>query len=207
MKQLILPTPLFILFTFTGIAQSGFTLSYQELKAYEGTYAFHAPATMQFAASPKDDLLYALIGASKYPLRPYRKDVFLNNGNQEIHFIRDGSSRIIGYRVKDQTPDKFYPLMTRQVSFTRAMWFARGDGVTSYHWKYHIPEDRRDGLPVGSIEGSGLDTGLIHTLIDRVVSGTYKDINSILLIKDGKLILEAICYQKFYFGPNWNRFR
>jgi CubicO group peptidase (beta-lactamase class C family) len=74
------------------------------------------------------------------------------------------------------------------------MWFARGDGKSSYHWVYHIPEDRHDGLPVGSINGTGLDTGLIHQLIDRIVNDTYKDVNSILLIKDGKLILEEYFY-------------
>jgi hypothetical protein len=194
MKKLILLTQLCLLFTFAGNAQSGFTLTYQQLKSYEGTYAYHGAQKLEFAASPKDTLLYAMIGASKYPLRPYKKDFFLNNGNQEIHFIRDSKYRITGYQIKDQTPDHIYPLLTRQVSFTRAMWFARGDDKTPYHWKYHKPDDLHDGIPVGSITGSGLDTALIHVMIDRVVNGTYKDVNSILLIKNGKLILEEYFY-------------
>jgi CubicO group peptidase (beta-lactamase class C family) len=74
------------------------------------------------------------------------------------------------------------------------MWFARGDGKYPYHWAYQIPKDQKDGLPVESIINSGLDTGLIHKMIDRIVDGTYKDINSILLIRDGKLVLEEYFY-------------
>ena len=81
-------------------------------------------------------MLYALTGASKYPLRPYKKDIFLNNGNQQIRFMRDSGARITGYQIKDQTSDKFYRLLTKQVTFNSGMWFARGNGRSPYHWVY-----------------------------------------------------------------------
>src|SRR5579872_7205888 len=127
MKQPLLYLLLFFLSSVSAAAQTGFKLSYDQLKAYEGTYAYDNPPKLQFAASPKDGLLYALIGSSKYPLRPYQKDVFLNNGNQEVHFIRDGKGTITGYRIKDRKPDKVYPLISRQVTFNSGMWFAKGD--------------------------------------------------------------------------------
>jgi CubicO group peptidase (beta-lactamase class C family) len=74
------------------------------------------------------------------------------------------------------------------------MWFAKGDGKQPYHWAYTQPKDLRDGIPVGSIVNSGLDTGLIHTMINRIVDQSYNDVNSILIIKDGKLVLEEYFY-------------
>lgn len=62
-------------------AQSVYKVNLHELKTFERTYSYGESGTLQIAASPTDALLYALIGSAKYKLRPYAKDVFLNNGN------------------------------------------------------------------------------------------------------------------------------
>lgn len=176
-----------VLAFFKTSAQTRYT--YQQLKEYEGTYEYHDKITLQIAASPKDKLLYALIGESKYQLTPFAKDVFLNAGKQEVRFLRN-KDIISGYRVKDEHPEKIYKLITKKVTFLRQMWFARGNGESHYHWQYHIPPNRHDGIETGSIVNSGLDTGLLHTMVNRTVDGTYKDVHSILLFKNGKLIME-----------------
>jgi len=174
-------------------AQSNYKLTYDQLREYEGTYAFVNNTTLQIAASPRDTMLYALVGDSKYKLRAYKKDIFLNGGNQEVHFIRNNTG-ITGYQVKDKTPDKFYPLITKKVTFSNDMWFARGNNKLPFHWVYSPPKDMHDGIPTGSLINSGLDTGLIHTMINRIVNQSYSDINSILIIKEGKLVLEEYFY-------------
>jgi CubicO group peptidase (beta-lactamase class C family) len=156
-----------------------------QLQQYEGTYEYGNPATLQISVSPKDAKLYAIISGSKYLLRQYKQDTFLNNSDQQVIFLRHNNA-ISGYIADGHT----YRLINRQVAFT---WIARKD--TRY--QYRIPADRHDGLPTGSIINSGLDTALIHTLIDRIIDGTYPDVHSILLIKDGKLILE-----EYFYGYN-----
>jgi CubicO group peptidase (beta-lactamase class C family) len=183
----------FILASISASAQSRYVLTYDQLSEYEGTYAFTGNTTLQIAASPKDTMLYALVGDSKYKLRTYQKDIFINGSNQEVHFIRNNTG-IAGYQVKDQTPDKVYPLITKKVTFSNEMWFARGNNKVPYHWVYSQPKNMHDGIPTGSLINSGLDTGLIHTMITRIVNQNYNDVNSILIIKNGKLVLEEYFY-------------
>lgn len=172
-------------------AQSAYKADFSDLKKWEGTYEYIGNSTLQIAASPKDTMLYALIGAARYKLRPFKKDIFLNGGNQEVEFLSD-AKHISGYKVKDGQPDKLYKLLTNKVTFSDSIWYAKPLG---YSYAYKAPVARKDGLPVGSLAGSDLDADLIHKMIDRIIDGTYPNIHSVLLIKDGKLILEEYFYE------------
>ncbi|WP_447641991.1 MULTISPECIES: serine hydrolase domain-containing protein [Chitinophagaceae] len=172
-------------------AQSAYKASYEELKTFQGTYAMAGGGTLQIAASPKDTMLYALVGDARYKLRPYAKHVFLNNGNQQVEFvIRDG--KIAGYKVSDQHPDQLYPLITKTVTFSDKMWYARQPGG---NYRYHIPTDRHDGLAVGSAARAGLDTGLLRALVNRIIGGEYANVHSVLIVKDGRLVFEEYFYE------------
>lgn len=149
---------------------------------YNGTYEYSDPATLQIATSPKDHQLYAIIKDSKYLLRNYNKDTFLNSSNQQVIFKRE-NNKITGYTVDGHS----YKRLNNTVTF---QWYARKNN----HWNYRMPADRHDGLPPGSINNSGLDTARIHTLIARILDDSYPNIHSILLVKDGKLILEEYFY-------------
>jgi CubicO group peptidase (beta-lactamase class C family) len=177
-----------------GFGQSAYKVSYADLKAYEGTYQYENHKTLQMAASPVDTMLYAMIGTSMYKLRPYSKDVFLNGGNNQVQFIRD-SGNIIGYKQQNDKPDTVYKLITRKVTFSDKMWYARQLNGEKFTYQYKVPEQKNDGLETGSIINSGLDTGFIHTLMNRIVDHTYPGIHSILIIKNGKLILEEYFYE------------
>jgi CubicO group peptidase (beta-lactamase class C family) len=172
-------------------AQPVYKVNFQELKGLEGTYAYSENATLQIAASPKDTSLYAIIGTARYKLRPYRKDIFLNNGNQQVQFVRDGN-KILGYKVQDGQPDKLYKFISSSVDFSDRIWYARPPGAT---YKYHVPLQKQDGLPTGQLAGSGLDTSLISKMIERITNDTYSNVHSVLLLKDGKLILEEYFYE------------
>ncbi|PUZ25821.1 hypothetical protein DCC81_16315 [Chitinophaga parva] len=65
-------------------AQSRYHTTYAQLKDFKGRYEAAGGSTLDIAASPWDTLLYAILGKAKYPLRPAAKDVFLNNGNQQV---------------------------------------------------------------------------------------------------------------------------
>lgn len=64
-------------------------VTYEQLKEYEGLYYYFDSATLTFAASPRDTVLYVILNDAKYPLKPFQKDVFLNNDKEEITFLRD----------------------------------------------------------------------------------------------------------------------
>jgi CubicO group peptidase (beta-lactamase class C family) len=172
-------------------AQSLYKVNLQDLKVFEGTYAFGENSTLQIAASPIDTMLYALIGTARYKLRPYAKDIFLNNSNQEVRFVRY-ENRIEGYKVKDNQPDRLYKFLSSNVTFSDNMWYPRPPGSK---YKYSVPEKKNDGLSTGPLTGSGLDVSLINKMIERITDGTYPNVHSILIVKDGKLILEEYFYE------------
>lgn len=181
--------------SFIGFAeaqgQSVYKADFRDLKKLEGTYEYIGNTTLRIAASPLDTMLYALIGTARYKLRPFKKNIFLNGGNQEVEFIEEASS-ITGYKVKDDQPDKLYKRLSNEVSFSDSIWYAKPPG---YNYVYKSPENKKDGLIPGTLKGSGLDENLISTMISRIINGTYPNVHSILIVKDGKLILEEYFYE------------
>lgn len=177
----------------TTFGQNRYKISYAELKTYQGTYQYSDHKTLQILASPVDTMLYAMIGDAMYKLRPYNKDVFLNNGNNQVQFFRT-DSKITGYKQQNEKPDTIYKLLSTNVTISGNMWYPKPITGKHYVYNYTIPVQRNDGLTTGSIQHSGLDTALIRTLMNRIVSGTYPGIHSILIIKDGKLVVEEYFY-------------
>ncbi|MCC8424033.1 serine hydrolase [Mucilaginibacter sp. UR6-11] len=177
----------------TTFGQTRYKVSYAELKTYQGTYQYSNHKTLQMLVSPVDTMLYAMIGDARYKLRPYSKDVFLNNGNNQVQFFRNGS-KITGYKQQNEKPDTIYKLLNTNVTISDNMWYAKPFTGKPYVYNYTIPVQRNDGLTTGSIQNSGLDTALIHTLMNRIVGGSYPGIHSVLIIKDGKLVFEEYFY-------------
>ena len=57
-------------------------------------------------------------------------------------------------------------------------------------YKYRIPEQTSDGWETDSLSSVGMSQDLIVEMINEIQRETYENINSILIIKDGKLVLE-----------------
>lgn len=185
MKQLQLTVPLLLL-SAVCFAQSAYKVTYQQLKEYEGVYQFTNPATLKIAASPKDNILYAIINGGNYPLRPFSRDTFLNVSNDKIVFYRNARHVVKGYIADKDT----FQLLSRHVFFPKQMWYPRLD--TAY--SYRQPQSLDDGLPVGNIAQSGLDIGLLNEMMRRIIAGVYPNVHSILIVKEGKLVFEEYFY-------------
>ena len=56
--------------------------------------------------------------------------------------------------------------------------------------RYQPPPQTGDGWQTATLEEVGLDEGKILEAVDRVQDGTYQNVHSILIVKDGKLVLE-----------------
>jgi CubicO group peptidase (beta-lactamase class C family) len=62
-------------------------------------------------------------------------------------------------------------------------------------YRYTMPRDRKDGLRVGSLDGSGLDPARIEAMVQGIARGDYPDVHSLLVVKNGALVLEEYFYE------------
>ena len=67
-------------------------------------------------------------------------------------------------------------------------------GIPEYQYTYRTPERIDDGWEVSSLHEEGLDSVRIDALISGVLKRDFKNIHSILLVKNGKLVLEEYFY-------------
>ena len=58
-------------------------------------------------------------------------------------------------------------------------------------YRYAVPEKTDDGWETASLAEAGLDPAPIQEMFDRIGDETYKNIHGVILIRDGKLIVEA----------------
>ena len=63
-----------------------------------------------------------------------------------------------------------------------------GEPQTGY--TYQLPEKVNDGWEISSLEKEGIDPVKIHELMLAILNQKYKNIHSVLLVKNGKLVLE-----------------
>ncbi|RKR04739.1 CubicO group peptidase (beta-lactamase class C family) [Flavobacterium sp. 90] len=181
---------LLLLSAFYGYSQQKFKITYEQLKEYEGVYEYKNNTTLQIAASPKDTILYAIINDSKYALKPSDKDVFLNMSQETVTFLRDKSSVINGYSSDEKT----FKLLNKKVVFPKEMWYPRLNVTKDYKYVYQQPKKDLDGLVTGTLDNTGLDKALLGEMMQKIVDGTYANVHSVLIIKDGKLVFEEYFY-------------
>jgi CubicO group peptidase (beta-lactamase class C family) len=171
--------------------QTKYRIPLQQLQAYEGRYEYINNGTLQIAASPIDTLLYAIINQSRYPLLPFDKDVFKNSSGDQVKFLRDSSNRIVGYTTDNMT----FKLVSK-VEFPKKMWYPKLSAIGKpYRYIYQPPAKLNDGLLIGNLNKSGLDTSLLTKMMNKIVAGKYPGVHSVLIVKDGKLVFEEYFYE------------
>ena len=181
-----------ILFTSQlSFSQQLYKVTYEQLKEFEGLFEYTNHTTLKIAASPKDTLLYAVINESRYKLVPSGKDLFLDMTNNKVQFVRNKSNAIAGYVLEKDT----FKLLDKNVVFPRSIWYPRPTSSKDFTYTYQQPKDFKDGLPTGDIEKSGLDKALLSQMMQKIVDGTYPNVHSVLIIKDGKLVFEEYFYE------------
>ncbi|MEO8854573.1 MAG: hypothetical protein ABI359_12400, partial [Ginsengibacter sp.] len=178
----------FLLFTSSFSFAQQHKISYEQLKEYQGIYEYPNHLKVSFAASPKDTALIAIINQSEYLLKNESPDVF-STKYDTIHFLRDLHKALSAYISKKDT----FKLISKNVFFPKTMWYPRLKGNDVYQYK--IPENLYDGLTVGDVNKTVLDTSLLSEMMQKIINGTYLNVHSVLIIKDGKLIFEQYFYQ------------
>ena len=163
-------------------------IAYKQLKDFEGVYEYAGHLKVLFAACPRDTSLVAIIHQSEYVLKNESPDVF-STRYDTIRFLRDSYHIPSAYLSKGDT----FKLIRKDVLFPETMWYPRLKGKDQY--EYEIPENLQDGLPVGHIDKTVLDTLLLREMMQKIIIGIYPKVHSVLIIKDGKLVFEQYFYQ------------
>jgi hypothetical protein len=183
----------FLLFGCLLLPQRGVTQAVPAaLLEYQGRYEYLRHTTLDIVASPRDGRLYTIVAGARYPLYQLAGDVFRNGSQDTVRFQRDAAGRVSAYTYAHQR----FRLLTRQVQFPAAMWYPRP--VAAGHpfaYQYVAPHRTADGLPVGTLAGTGLDPQRLATMVTKIVDGTYPNVHSVLIIKDGKLVFEEYFYE------------
>lgn len=173
------------------------TLTYDVLVEYEGTYEYENGLTLRIAASPADKTLFALLGGARYPLiSAGEADTFTNVADERVVFTRDDAHRVSGYWLPDGGGDRVFQRLSAGGDFPTAMWYPRlAAQEPDFEYQYVRPDDVGDGLPVGSIHDTDLDTARIVTMVREIIRGAYPGVHSVLVAKDGRLVVEEYFYE------------
>jgi CubicO group peptidase (beta-lactamase class C family) len=67
-------------------------------------------------------------------------------------------------------------------------------GQPQYEYVYHVPEDTGDGWETSSLDVEGVDVERVKELIRNILDRRFENIHCVLLVKNGKLILEEYFY-------------
>jgi CubicO group peptidase (beta-lactamase class C family) len=88
------------------------------------------------------------------------------------------------------------PLLTLALSFGCSSMHPRVDshGRPQTEYQYSVPEKSEDGWEVSSLTAKGVDQEIISEMIRRVLDRNYENIHSIVLARNGKLVLEEYFY-------------
>ena len=81
------------------------TPEYERVRHYEGIYEDEGGGTLQIIASPRDNVLVAVLDGAKYPLKTVGADLFTNNTGQRVKFSLETGHE--GYRLLDSAEPGF----------------------------------------------------------------------------------------------------
>ena len=169
----------------------------QNLTEFEGRYEYRDGGTLFIVSGGQR--LTAIIGESKYPLRSTGVDTFANSGGDPIPFLHDNSGQIValkenGVRFARLSPS--VPEATRVLLEPRKR--AGGGGAVAY--RYTQPAKLSDGIRTGEAVSGTLPPAVAETLVNGVINGAHPDVRSILVYRNGALLLE-----EYFYGYNRER--
>ena len=67
-------------------------------------------------------------------------------------------------------------------------------GLPQYKYTYQVPAKAEDGWEIAALYEEGIDSGKIDELIRSILNKRFKNIHSVLLVRNGKLVLDEYFY-------------
>ena len=124
--------------------------------------------------------------------RVWEYDIEISCQNKEISWLAHQGhlSRNLDtmYLTKNWNGEKSHWLFYRDKNYDRFINQFLSNHTKDY--SYSIPEDIKDGLYCAPLNDAKIETYQITDFIKKIKSGNYGDIHSILIYREGKLILE-----------------
>ena len=164
------------------------------LQDFVGTYADTPGHPVEILSG---DEFFAVQDDAKYPLVPKGVDGFSTKYGPKLTFQRDANGTVKGYEQNG----KFHPRVSTAVTReSAALEWPRTNGQGASNYRYTAPLDMHDGIAVGDIARTALGTVTADAIVSAILDGTYKDVHSVLLYLNGKLVLE-----EYFYGYNVHR--
>ena len=196
LKQLSMPGAVmrsvsFLVLTFmmlTGRARAQ-TGPAPRLSDYVGTYTDTPGHPVEVLNG--DDFIAVQDGA-KYRLISKGVDAFSTMYGPVLTFKRDAGGAVTGYEQNGKFHSRVSSTVTPE-SETLARPRPIGQNAPS-DYRYHPPANLNDGIAVGDIAQSNLGEATAEAIVRAILDGTYKDVHSVLLYQNGKLVMEEYFY-------------
>jgi len=184
-----------VLLTIVGGKVRAHQTTTPHLADYVGTYADTPGHPVEVL---NGDEFFAVQDEAKYRLTPKGVDVFSTRYGPNLMFKRDARGTVTGYEQNG----KFHPRISRAITpESAALAWPRPEGQNSpLDYRYIPPADMHDGIAVGNIAHSDLGIATAETIVRAILDGTYKDVHSVLLYHNGKLVME-----EYFYGYNARR--
>lgn len=161
------------------------------LAEFEGHYNYRDGGTLFMVA--KGERLVAIIGESKYVLRPAGKDAFTNPGGDPIPFVRDADGHIVAFK---ESGDTFARRSSNVTAHARQLLEPRAKGPDGQPtvYRYQRPRQLTDGIRTDAAGPGTLSPEVAERLVNGVIDGAYPDVRSILIYHKDALRLEEYFY-------------
>jgi len=205
-----------LFFVIAVFVLSGFVLSYdtniQEnqqaykdilgyWKSYRADIAKDEPGLHKIIINSKGKLVQSLIYASGAQCTIWINDDDISFKNGHLDFWGD---EFKGEMSKDKNSIQLkynasIPFVWERVHDQKTIEFIdslEAEASREREYSYHIPEETDDGWECADLADAGINKERIIKCVNRIKNGKYNDIHSLLIVKDGKLVIEE------YFGAN-----
>ena len=98
------------------------------------------------------------------------------------------------YQMRVRAADGPDWVMLNNRSQSHWVRFSRNQVITPCNYQYEVPAKTDDDWKISSLKDEGIDPGKIKELMLNILNGNIQDIHSVLIIKNGKLVLEDYFY-------------
>lgn len=180
-----------LLLSLTGCAHS--TVQ----RSVEGRYEYEPDTSLVIAERPADGAVFAVINGARYPLRAARPDVFLNSSGTEVHFVRDATGRVLGYRVRDNPDLESNPLrrlLDPDVRLPLGAWHPRPPGAPD-RYDYRPPSRAEDGLAVRALAPDDQLRINLTAFTQSVYDAELPAFDSLLVYRGDALVFEEYFHE------------
>lgn len=158
------------------------------LQDYDGEYEYRNGMKLLMVASAFDSVLYACLDEAWYPLSFVSRDIFTNVRGDTIRMRRE-HGQVTAFSERGD----WFSLLRKNIplpeTFPRKALY---DHPESY--QPATPDIMADGLATGKISEVFAHPEKIREMVIKTIRGDYPQVHSILIYKDGKLVLEEYFY-------------